>query len=71
MIDEYKDLFQKKSFEHFEPLIDDYNALITSPNLFDSTHQYLDKIEQDKSLDEKDVSKLRAYTLEEIAPIIL
>lgn len=71
MIDEYKDLFQKQSFKHFEPLINDYNALITSPSLVDSIHQYLDKIEQDKNLDEKDVSKLRASILEEITPIIL
>ena len=71
MIDEYKALFQKQSFKHFEPLIYDYNALITSPSLVDSIHQYLDKIEQDKNLDEKDVSKLRASILEEITPIIL
>lgn len=71
MIDEYKDLFQKQSFKHFEPLINDYNALITSPSLVDSIHQYLDKIEQDKNLDEKDVSKLRASIFEEITPIIL
>lgn len=71
MIDEYKDLFQKQSFKHFEPLINDYNALITSPSLVDSIHQYLDKIEQDKKLDGKDVSKLRASILEEITPIIL
>lgn len=71
MIDEYKDLFQKQSFKHFEPLINDYNALITSPSLVDSIHQYLDKIEQDKNLDGKDVSKLRASILEEITPIIL
>jgi len=71
MIDEYKDLFQKQSFKHFEPLINDYNALITSPSLLDSIHQYLDKIEQDKNLDEKNVNKLRASILEEITPIIL
>ncbi|SMG64247.1 hypothetical protein BMETH_2268_0 [methanotrophic bacterial endosymbiont of Bathymodiolus sp.] len=45
--------------------------MITSPNLVDSIHQYLDKIEQDKSLDKKDVSKLRVSVLEEITPIIL
>ncbi|MBU3069219.1 hypothetical protein KOI40_05260 [Aestuariicella sp. G3-2] len=71
MIDEYQKLFREKSFKHFEPLINDYNALITSPSLVDSIHQYLDKIEQDKNLDGKDVSKLRASILEEITPIIL
>ena len=71
MIDEYKDIFQNQSFKHFEPLINDYNSLITSSKLVDSIHQYLDKIEQDKSLDEKDVRKLRASILEEITPIIL
>jgi hypothetical protein len=49
MIDEYKDRFQRQSFNHFESLIADYNGLITSSQLVDAIHVYLDKIEQDKT----------------------
>ena len=71
MIDEYKDRFQRQSFNHFESLITDYNELITSPKLVDAIHVYLDKIEQDKTLNDKDVIKLRSSVLEELTPIIL
>jgi hypothetical protein len=50
MIDEYKDRFQRQSFNHFESLIADYNGLITSSQLVYAIHVYLDKIEQDKTL---------------------
>jgi hypothetical protein len=48
-----------------------FGSLITSPKLVDAIHVYLEKIEQDKTLNDKDVIKLRSSVLEELTPIIL
>jgi hypothetical protein len=39
MIAEYQVLFQQQSYKHFEPLIEDYNKLISSQKLVDSNSE--------------------------------
>ena len=67
MVAEFTNLFQKKSFEHFEPLINDYNKLITSPELLDKVEQYLASLKGDR----KDIDKLTKAIRTELAPINL
>ena len=59
MIDEYQKLFQQQSYKHFEPLIEDYNKLITSPDLTERILEYLDKITSQTDINIKDAGKLK------------
>jgi hypothetical protein len=51
MIAEYQVLFQQQSYKHFEPLIEDYNKLISSQKLVDSINGYLEIIGSGPSID--------------------
>lgn len=71
MIAEYQVLFQQQSYKHFEPLIEDYNKLISSQKLVDSINEYLEIIGSEPSIDVKDAEKLKKSVLEELSPIII
>jgi hypothetical protein len=71
MIAEYQVLFQQQSYKHFEPLIEDYNKLISSQKLVDSINGYLEIIGSGPSIDAKDAEKLKKSVLEELSPIII
>jgi hypothetical protein len=71
MIDEYQALFKQQGYKHFEPLIEDYNKLITSPDLKARISEYLDQIMSNGTIEPKDVEKLSKSVNEELSPIII
>jgi len=71
MIGEFTTLFQKKAYEKFTPLIDDFNKIITSEIFKDKMDNCLSSLESDSSFDEKDIKKLRASVKNEFMPITI
>lgn len=70
MVDEYQAIFQQKSYVRFEPLIENYNKLITQPELTDRIAAYLDKLSSNAE-EEKTVEKFRKELSDELSPIIM
>ncbi|EKF9276412.1 hypothetical protein O1B68_002153 [Vibrio cholerae] len=70
MVDEYQAIFQQRSYARFEPLIEDYNKLITQPELTDRIAAYLDKLSSNAE-DVKTVDKFTKALRDELSPIIM
>lgn len=70
MVDEYQAIFQQRSYARFERLIEDYNKLITQPELTDRITAYLKQMSS-KSDDSKTLEKFRKALRDELSPIIL
>jgi hypothetical protein len=71
LINEYQTLFRQQGYKHFEPLIEDYNKLITSPTLISRVSEYLDKTSLMANINTKDAEKLRKSVADELSPISL
>lgn len=69
MINEYTKLFQKKSYEHFNLLIDDFNNIITKPSFTDKLHQSLHELEKSNVYSNEDIAILKKSVSEEFSPI--
>ncbi len=69
MSDEYEALFQRQSFKHFEPLIEDYNKLMACQDLRNKIEDYLQKIKSQPGINNKDVEKLIKSVEFEFSPI--
>jgi hypothetical protein len=70
MIDEYKKLFQRQSYEKFKPFIDEFNDIVTDVNLIKSIKNYFEDL-YSSSEDIKIVKKFQKAVLEEFSPIEL
>jgi hypothetical protein len=71
MISEYQMLFKRQGYKHFKPIIEDYNKLITCPDLKARILDYLDRILSKGTVDSKDAEKLRKSVIDELSPISL
>ncbi len=69
MIDEYTALFQIQSYKRFAKFIDEFNAIITKPSFLDNTETCLNELENNKSITDKEVNKLRTAIKSEFRPI--
>jgi len=70
MVDEYQAIFQQKSYARFEPLIEDYNKLITQPELTDRIAAYLEQMSSIMT-DAKTMDKFKKSVSDELSPIII
>ena len=70
MVDEYQATFQQRSYARFEPLIEDYNKLITQPELIDRIAAYLEQISSEIT-DEKIALKFKKSVADELSPITI
>lgn len=71
IVGEYQMLFKQQGYEHFEPLIEDYNNLITSLDLNARISDYLDKVMSDRAIESKVREKLSKAIIDELSPISL
>jgi hypothetical protein len=69
MINEYKIIFQQKSYARFKPLIEEYNKLISDSSFMQRVDSYLEYISNKKSYSPKDINILRTSVRKEFAPI--
>jgi len=69
MTDEYTALFQRKSYNYFAGLIDDFNAIITKPSFAQKLSDSLAAMESDNSFTQADIDKLRKSVNYEFSPI--
>ena len=69
MVDEYKAMFQKKSYSYFEPLIEDYNKLISDKEFKQRMYSYIEDISNNNKYPQEDIDKLEKSVREELIPI--
>lgn len=69
MIEEYTHLFQKKGYQRFGRLIDDFNEIIMNSNFRDKLNNCLDELSTDASFESKDIEKLKKAVHDEFMPI--
>lgn len=70
LIDEYQTIFQQKSYAHFEPLIADYNQIISAPDFQTRIDAYLEKISSSSRYPQAEIAKLIKSVREKLSPII-
>lgn len=70
LIEEYQKLFRQKSFERFQPMIEEFNTIITAPVFCESIRRYIEKISADGIWEKKDILKLQKALLEQFSPIV-
>lgn len=68
-VNEYKVIFRQKSYARFEPLIEDYNALITEKAFQQRIDAYLKDISNNNRYPQADINKLTKSVREELTPI--
>lgn len=71
LVSEYQRIFQQKSYMHFEPLIEDYNQLISNPQFQQRIEDYLQKSSDENSDRKADFDKLIKSIQEELTPITI
>ena len=69
--DEYKVIFQKKSYDRFKILIEDYNALISDEVFKRRVDGYLEDISQNNHYPQSDIDQLVKSVHRELAPIVI
>jgi len=69
LIDEYTVLFQKKSYNMFSKLIDDFNGIVTDQLFTNKLEDCLSKMSANDAFDIKDIEKLKKAVHEEFMPI--
>lgn len=69
MVDDYQKEFYQLSYNKFQPYIEDYNEIITSPNIQVKIKEYLNELQI--SLSEKELNKFKIAIKEELSPIII
>lgn len=69
LADEYRGLFRKQSYELFKPFIEDFNQIVSAPDLSERLKLAIAEIE--KGLEEKDAKKFRKSVEAEFKPITL
>ena len=67
LIEEYQTLFQQKSYTLFKPLIEEYNKIISEPDLQTRIDEYFENISN--SHPQEDIDKLRKSVQKELSPI--
>lgn len=70
MIDEFTALFEKQSFERFQSLIEDFNAVMTAPALIAAKERYLETVEERLELGERAFENLKKSINVELSPIL-
>lgn len=69
LIDEYQTMFQQKSYAHFEALIEDYNQIVSAPDLQMRINAYLEEISNSNHYPQADIDKLIKSVRKELSPI--
>ena len=69
LIKEYQTLFKQKTFKHFEPMINDFNQIVTNPAFCNGVKDYLDKISEDNGWKKAEASKIKKAIADEFSPI--
>jgi len=67
LIKEYQTRFQQKSYTLFKPLIEEYNKIISEPDLQTRIDEYFENISN--SHPQEDIDKLRKSVQKELSPI--
>ena len=67
--DEYEAIFKQKSYSHFEPLIEDYNRLVSDSEFMQRVYSYLDDISHRDLYSKKNLDRLIKSVREELTPI--
>jgi hypothetical protein len=69
MISEFTVLFQRKGYEHFEGLIEEFNEIITSPYFMNKMTESIEILKANGGYQTDEIEKLRKSVKEEFSPI--
>jgi hypothetical protein len=69
MIDEYTKLFQEQGYKHFQPLIEDFNEIMSSGQIVNGVKDHIDLISENSEISEKEIIKLKKAINEEFSTI--
>jgi len=69
LVDEYRVAFQQKSYSNFEPLIENYNKMISDKVFKQRIDSYLEYISRNSRYPQADIDKLVKSIDEELTPI--
>ena len=69
IVNEYKAMFRQEMYAYFEPLIEDYNELISDEWLTERIHSYFEDVSRNNRYSQKDTDKLKKSVCKELTPI--
>jgi hypothetical protein len=69
MIDEYSKLFQEQGYRHFQPLIEEFNEIMTSGKILNGIKSHIDLISENSEITAKEILKLKKAINEEFSTI--